>query len=602
MPVSEHSQRRLNRRVMLLGGIKAAAFLGLAGRMGYLQFVHADTYSMLSEENRIKIQILPPQRGMLLDRNGEPIAENEINYRLFLERESMDSARESVRLLCRHLAWPPEERERLLEKVGQSRRGVPLLLAENMLWEEVVKTQFYLPDLPGLYLEEGQRRAYPLAALASHLVGYVGRVAEEDVEQTTALHRLPEFKIGKSGIELLYEDRLRGEAGTRQLEVNARGVSVRELAHRPFEPGENLTLTIDAALQRYAAERLGEESGSIIVMDANRGDLLACVSMPSFDPNEFSAGISQRYWKELMENERKPLLNKAISGVYPPASTFKMIVGLAGLKAGVVNEKSRFYCPGHYVLGNRRFNCWKPGGHGFMDLNHAIAESCDTYFYEVGARVGIDAITEMAARFGFGETSGLGLVGEKSGLLPSDEWKRKRFQTPWVKGDTINASIGQGFMLTTPMQLAIMTARMVSGKQISPRLLAPNEPLEIPPLEVDTAHLQSVLLGMYHVNNAPYGTAYWKRIEEESMKMGGKTGTAQVKRILRRGIDQASLPWKHRHHGLFVGYAPTHNPNFVVSVVVDHGGGGSAAAAPIARDVLIKAQELAAANPKRFPS
>lgn len=597
----EHKQRRLTRRVMLAGGLQAAAFFGLAGRLGHLQFLHADTYTMLSEENRIKLQVVPPVRGLLLDRTGKPMADNKVNHRLFLERDDMQQATRSLDRLADLLGWDDEARALLHRKRADSRRHIPILLAENLDWDTVVKIEFHLPELPGLTLEEGRLRYYPYGEMASHLIGYVGRVAQEDAEEKTALARLPEFRIGKSGVEQRFEQALRGQAGSRQLEVNARGVSVRQLDHTPFTPGEDVPLSVDAELQVYAAERLGEESGSVVVLDANYGDVLCCVSMPAFDPNRFSTGITSRYWQSLLEHERNPLLNKALSGLYPPASTFKMVVGLAGLKAEAITPHTRFYCPGHYVLGNRRFNCWKAGGHGSVDLNRAIAESCDTYFYHVGEKTGIDAITDMARRLGLGEVSGLGLAGEKSGLLPSDAWKRRVHDTPWVKGDTINASIGQGFMLATPIQLAIMTARLVTGRAVRPRLRLEPERPAFDTLAVEAAYLEPVLEGMYNVANARYGTAWWRRIQDEGMEMGGKTGTAQVRRILRRGVDQASLPWRHRHHGLFVGYAPARHPQFVVSVVIEHGGGGSAAAAPVARDVLLKVQQLAAAHPQRYP-
>lgn len=593
------TDKQLTRRVALIGGVQAIAFFGLASRLGQLQFLHADKYTMQSEENRIKIQVVPPIRGVVHDRSGQALADNKVNYRLFLERDHPKQAKRSLERLASILGWDEQTRQEIEKKLKESRRHIPSLLQENMTWEQVVKTEFHLPELPGVFIEEGQLRYYPLAEKASHLLGYVGRVAPGDEEDDSPLYRLPEFKIGKNGVELRYEDELRGRAGSRQLEVNAKGITVRELNYQPFHQGQEIRLTIDAELQAYAAERLGEESGAIVVMDAHHGDVLACVSMPAFDPNQFSKGISTNYWKSLLEHERNPLLNKALSGIYPPGSTFKMLVGLAGLEAGVITPSQTIYCPGHYVLGNRRFNCWKAGGHGSVNLNHAIAESCDTYFYKVGERVGIDAITDMARRFGLGEVSGLGLTGEKSGLLPSDEWKRRVHQTPWVKGDTINASIGQGFVLATPIQLAIMTARLVTGKQVEASLSVRENP-SFAPINIETSYLQYILEGMRNVTMAGYGTAYARRIKEEGMEMGGKTGTSQVKRITRRGIRQSSLPWEHRHHALFVGYAPVNNPSVVASVVIEHGGGGSSAAAPVARDVLHKVQQLAQAHPKRY--
>lgn len=596
---AEAIQKRLSRRVLVLGALQGAAFAGIAGRLAYLQFLHADKYSMLSQENRIKVKLVAPVRGVVLDRFGKPLAENRVNYRLILERDELRQALTSLEQISSLLALDEKTHARLKEIVRETPRYRSALLLDQLSWDSVVKLEFHSAELANVSLEEGQLRSYPFAESAAHLVGYVGRVSKEEEEAHKPLARLPDFKIGKSGVEQAQEQHLQGKAGSRELEVNARGVAVRELSYQPFEPGKPMQLTIDAELQQYATERLGEESGSVIVLDTHRGDVLCCTSMPAFDPNRFSAGITANYWDSLRNHERKPLLNKALSGMYPPGSTFKMIVALAGLEAGIIDEKTSFYCPGHYRLGNRRFNCWKAGGHGYVNVKHAIAESCDTYFYNVGERIGIDAITAMARRFGFGEPSGLGLAGERGGLLPSDEWKRRTHDTPWVKGDTINASIGQGFLLATPMQLAIMTARLASGKALTPLLDMASSPA-MAPLSVDTSHLKLIHTGMRAACNERYGTAYWKRITEEGKEMAGKTGTAQVKRILRRGFDQSKLPWHHRHHALFVGYAPEDNPSFAVSVVVEHGGGGSSAAAPIARDVLKKVQERAAAHPQHY--
>ena len=590
--IHEKFQRRLSRRVMLMGGMQAAAFTGIIGRLAHLQFVHNEAYRMQSEENRVQLKVVAPVRGEVLDRAGKALAENQINYRLFIEREALKPTLANLKRVMRLVELTPEQQTALEEKVRASRRYRPVLLKERLSWEEVVKVEFHLAELPSVTLEEGQMRHYPLMGEAAHLVGYVGRVSSSEAEKLTALHRLPEFKVGKNGVEQANEQTLRGKAGSRELEVNARGIVVRELSSKPYEAGGKVRLTIDSELQRFAAQRIGDESGSVVVMDTQRGDVLCCTSMPAFDPNIFSRGIGTQYWNSLRESERNPLLNKAITGMYPPASTFKMLVALAGLEAGIIKNHTTFFCPGHYRLGNRTFNCWKAGGHGQVGLTHALAESCDTFFYEVGEQLSIDQITDMARRFGLGEISGLGLLGEKGGLLPSDAWKRRVHQTPWVKGDTINASIGQGFLLATPMQLAVMTARMVSGKRIAPRLYADDPVQEAPVLPIDVSHLKRVMDGMNAVCNERFGTAYWKRITEEGMEMGGKTGTAQVRRILQRGQDQSKLPWRHRHHALFVGYAPVHNPQYVCSVVIEHGGGGSSAAAPIASDVLRKVQEV----------
>lgn len=600
MAHSDSHDAPLTRRMFLLSGIAAAAGCTLTSRLFYLQFIKSDEYTTLAEGNRIKVQLVAPPRGQLLDRIGVPLAENDENYRLFVERESRKQALESLEQLHKLLSFDEKNYETLKEAIRVGNRK-PLLVEEYLDWDTVAKIEFNMPDLPATYIEEGHVRHYPFADKAAHLIGYVGRVSEKELEtlDDDPLFRIPEFKIGKNGVELLYDDLLQGTAGSKQMEVNASGISIRELKNTPSISGHDTTLTIDAEMQEFCAERLGEESGSVVLMDVHHGEILALVSMPAFDPNSFSLGIKSNYWNELLANEKNPLMNKAISGQYPPGSTFKMLVGLAGLSAGVINRSTTFYCPGHYFLGNHRFNCWKPGGHGTVDVRNAIAESCDTFFYNVGERLGIERLKETCNHFGMGLPTELGLVGEKSGNIPDPEWKKRSYNIPWVKGDTINASIGQGYVLATPLQLAVMVSRLCNGgKKIMPHL-RPHKKDDWEKIDIDEAHLDLIREGMFRVSNATNGTAYWNGIRDEAMAMGGKTGTAQVRRITQRGLNQNTLPWKYRHHGLFVGYAPVYNPRFAVSVVVEHGG-GSGAAAPVARDVLKKVQELAAAQPYRF--
>lgn len=594
-------EKTISRRMMLLAGVQLTAGFGLLSRLYYLQFVKSDEYQTLAEDNRIKIQLMSPPRGDIVDRNGVALAENEVNYRLFIERENRAQAKQSFATLKSVLQFSQQHTKNMESALNDQMNRKPLMVREHLSWDNVVKVEYHLPDLPGVYIEEGAVRYYPYNDLCAHLVGYVGRVSESEMQKDNPLFRVPEFKVGKNGVELLFDEKLRGTAGTKQIEVNVMGISVRELKHQPSIQGETLKLTIDADVQEFAANRMGKESGAVVVMDAHYGELLALVSVPAFDPNRFSVGITTDYWKELSAEEKNPLMNKAITGLYPPGSTFKMLMGLVGLKAGVVNPKTQFYCPGHYYLGNHRFNCWKPEGHGTMNLESAIAESCDTYFYEVAERLQIDDISAMGFDLGLGQKSNLGLLGEKAGLMPSAEWKKATHNDGWRTGDTINVGIGQGYVLTSPLQLAVMTSRMVNGGyKVEPSLL-PHEKLpDWPRMEVDPKYLESVVSGMNKVVNDPRGTAYWRRIMQEGMEMGGKTGTSQVRRITQRGQDQSTLPWRFRHHALFVGYAPVAAPRFVVSVLVEHGGGGGLAAAPVARDVLWKVQQLAAENPTRF--
>lgn len=595
--------RMLSRRAMVFGSIQAAAGMALLSRLYYLQFVKGDELATEAEGNAIKVQLLIPPRGIISDRYGMVLAGNHVNWRLTLESANKKEAAVTLKKLVKLMNIGPNVEGELNVALKRIRGGVPILVKEHLSWEELARVEFHLPQLPGASIEEGQWRNYPYADHNSHLLGYVGKVSEKEVKDDQPLLKQPDMKIGKNGIEALYDERLRGEAGTRQMEVNAAGTPVRELAKRPPKPGEELQLTIDNRLQEFTVQRLGSESGGVVVMNVHTGEILALASMPSYDPNEFSKGITQKYWDQLNANKKVPLMNKATAGQYPPGSTFKMITGLAALKTGRWNPQKRVHCPGHYYLGNHRFGCWKPEGHGSMNLAEAIQQSCDTYFYTAGKEAGIEAIADMCRQFGFGEVSGLGLRGEQPGIVPSPAWKLKAGRGPWNPGETINTSIGQGDVLTTPVQLAIMTARMVNGgKKIKPRLLMSDKVRVDGELDVDPKHLEAVRKGMYMAVNEPRGTAYGSRIAEEAWAMGGKTGTSQVRKLLVVGQNQNLLPWEFRHHGLFVGYAPVHAPEICCAVLIEHGGGGASAAAPVAKDVLAKAQELMEAPaPRALP-
>jgi penicillin-binding protein 2 len=450
--------------------------------------------------------------------------------------------------------------------------------------------------------EVGLSRVYPLQGDFAHVAGYVGPVSEADlarIEDPDPLLRLPRFPIGKVGVEARAESMLRGSAGTRQIEVNAGGRTMRELARVEGTPGADLQLTVDAGLQNYVQARMGAESASCVVMDCATGDLLALASGPSFDPNLFVRGISTADFSALMENDHRPLATKTVQGTYPPGSTFKMLVALAGLDAGIVSPDETVFCPGHLQLGDRRFHCWKRGGHGRVGMVQAIAESCDVYFYEIAQKVGIERIAAMARRFGLGERFDLPVSGIAEGLIPSMEWKRTVRGESWLVGDTLNASIGQGFVLTSPIQLAVMTARLATGRAVVPRLIKSVNGIEQPTggfadLGLNENHLRVQRRGMFEVTNMRRGTAYGSRIAAEEYAIAGKTGTSQVRNITaaeraRGVISNDQLPWNRRDHALFVGYAPADAPRVACAVVVEHGGGGSAAAAPIARDAMVRA-------------
>ncbi len=596
MAKDNEKQYTFSRRALIFGGLQLAAFTTLAGRLYYLQFVNAEKYTALSENNRIKLQLMAPARGNILDRNGKPLATSDINYRLFIDYSTItQQALKTTLEKLKTLIVLPEKKLKMLENVKVSTASMPDMLKEHLSWDEVSLIELHMMDLAGVTIDIGQIRYYPLLDEAAHLLGYLGAVAEDELsEDDPPLMRLPDFKIGKNGVEKMLEERLRGTAGIRQLEVNVHGMPVREIGKTDSKPGENVRLTIDADLQHYAAGLVEKESASVVVMEIATGNLLSMVSLPAFDPNVFSKGISSDYWKELSRDKKAPLLNKAITGQYPPGSTFKMIVGLAALEARVITSATSVFCPGYFYLGDHKFNCWKEGGHGTVHYHEAIEQSCDTFFYTTAQRLGTEKIVEMAHRFGLGELHDIGITGEKPGNIPTPEWKMKRFKQRWSGGDTINYAIGQGFVLATPLQLATMVARMASNRKVSPRLLVPageeNPIFESMGLSDELMRIN--IDAMSAVTNDEHGTAYSKRILDPRFQMGGKTGTSQVRKILQRGQDQNLIPWESRHHALFVGFAPVDDPKYACCVAIEHGGGGASAAAPVARDVLLRIQQI----------
>ncbi len=613
--------RVFTRRSLLMAGGQAALMSALAGRLYYLQVIHSDEYSVMADENRMNLQLLPPLRGRIVDRFGVEIASNRHNYRVVLIPEQTKSVTATLDALEQYVPAEAIDRERILKDVKRKRSFVPIPVVDNLSWEQFARINVNAPDLPGIQVDVGSTRDYPYGNLFAHIVGYVGAVSERDLQnqEYDPLLELPEFRIGKSGIEKYYDRTLRGKAGLSRVEANAYGRIIRELNRQEGIPGNDAVLTIDKQLQEFAVRRMGEESAAAVVIDIHTGDVLSMVSVPSFDPNAFASGISSADWKQLVEDPKRPLGNKAIGGQYPPGSTFKMIVALAALESGVINAGHKVFCAGHTQLGSHRFHCWKRGGHGKLDLENAISQSCDIYFYDIARKVGVDKIAEMAHRFGLGEELDIDMLGERDGLIPTKAWKQAVQGVAWQLGETYNTGIGQGYVLATPLQLAVMTARLANGgKKVSPRLVRsitgetlegavlprPEPELDNLDLGISQKSLQHVLNGMYKVVNGPRGSARAAKIRVEGWEMAGKTGTAQVRRITRKerieGVRKSDeKPWEERDHALFVGYAPFDDPRYAVSVIVEHGGSGSGAAAPIARDLL---QETLRLDPLRRPS
>ncbi|MCQ2914905.1 MAG: penicillin-binding protein 2 [Alphaproteobacteria bacterium] len=595
--------KMVSHRTMAVACMELCAGLVLFGRMYFLQVINADRYRTMAEENRISTRLLAPPRGLIFDRFGQSLAQNNQNFRVLIISELTDGKlNEVLETLNKILPLTEHEIQRVKKEVRRSRDFTPVPIRENLSWEEMASIQLNAPDLPGIVIDEGLSRYYPHPEETAHMLGSVGSVSEKEQATTTnPLYRLPGYKIGKDGIELQYNDELCGKEGARRLEVNAGGRVIREIERDEGTPGKNLTLTIDARLQNIAYNALKGQSGSVVLLDIYSGEILAMVSTPGFNTNAFNRGLTQAEWDELIKNEKNPLMNKALSGLYSPGSTFKIIVALAALEAGVIKPDTKVDCKGYVMNGNQRFHCWKHQGHGEVNLREAIMHSCDIYFYEIAQRVGIDRISAMAKKFGFGAITGIDLPGEKSGLMPTRGWKETIRGELWTKGDTFNTGIGQGYVLATPLQLAVMVAMVANdGIKITPKLLIdPNHKEVDRPqnLNISKANLQLVKEGMFDVVNNPKGTARSARVNVHGGLIAGKTGTTQVKRITMKEREeglksQDEIPWKDRNHALFVSFGPTTSPRYAISVVVEHGGGGSTAAAPIAREVMKAALEM----------
>lgn len=571
-----------SRRATMIGLAQAGIGTMLAGRMAWLAVAENERYRLLAESNRVNLTLIPPRRGWLVDRYGRAIANNRTDFRIDLIPERIEDEARVVADLARLLKLNPNEVERVLKDLKDARGLQPVPVAENLDWERYAAVVVRQPELPGVAPTQGYARNYPAGAAVAHLIGYVGAATAEQYKETKdPLYLAPGFKLGKDGLEKALEKSLRGIPGAKRVEVTARGRPVRDLETRRDVPGGTIKLTIDAGLQEYAARRLGNESGSAVVIDVHDGSILAMASMPAFDPNSFSDGISQLEWDMLSGDDHLPLMNKVLQGLYPPGSTFKPATALAALRAGVDPDRT-VHCPGGYQLGNRFFRCL--GRHGSVNLHRAIAKSCNTYFYTMGREVGMDAVAEAARQLGLGAEYPLPFPSQRYGTVPDPAWKLRKYDQKWTPADTLNASIGQGYILASPLQLAVQASRIASGRALMPRILA-DTPIVAPSLDVTPERMALIRSGMDEVVNGA-GTAVRSRLRLDGIRMGGKTGTAQVRRIAGGARGGMNVPWKYRDHGLFIGFAPVDAPRYAVAVVIEHGMSGSGAAAPVARDLL----------------
>ncbi|WP_338244807.1 penicillin-binding protein 2 [Aurantiacibacter hainanensis] len=571
-----------DRRSFVVGSVQGGIGLLLAARMGYIAVAENEKYEMEAESNRVNLTLIPPRRGWILDRNGSPLASNRADFRVDIIPERLRDPDATVDLLAELLDFTEPEKADLRDRLAESAGFAAVPVANGLGYEKFAAVSVRIPELPGVIPQRGYSRFYPTGPSVGHLIGYVGAPSREEYdEEPQPLLLTPGFKLGKDGIEKQFEQRLRGEPGARRVEVTASGRIVRDLETREDVQGNPIQLTIDGPLQDYAARRLGLESGSVVVMDCLTGDLLCMASMPSFDPNSFSDGIGRLEYSMLRENERVPLRNKVLQGLYPPGSTVKPTVGMALLGQGIDPEDT-VHCSGGLRVGNRVFRCWNRSGHGATNLAKAIYQSCDVYFYAMAQRIGMPPIADTCRLYGMQQQFDLPVVNQFYGTVPDPEWKLEKYGREWQAFDTVNATIGQGYMLASPLQLAVMASRLATANVVKPRLVLDDTRPQFQSMGLSQEYKAYVRQAMSDVVNGP-GTAGRARLPIEEIKMAGKTGTAQV--VGLNFSDGRSGPWKYRDHGLFIFFAPFDNPRYAGAVVIEHGG-GSGAAYPVARDVM----------------
>ena len=607
--------KKFGRRSFLIGTSQLILVGLLIRQIRQIQLNESEKYRLLAEENRIDIEILPPLRGVIFDKKGTILAKNKENYRIKILRDKNINLPNVMENLSKLINISEERKIEIIKKLEKKRSNSSIIIAENLSWIEFKQVLVNLPSLPGIVPEVDLKRFYTKKELLAHLLGYVGVISRKDLKRISTddpILQIQDFKIGKVGIEKGLDKYLRGQVGLGKFEVNASGKIIRKLAEEPSSSGKDIHLTIDSNLQKFSMLRIKEYSASAVVIDLSNGGIICMASNPSYDPNKFVEGISQEDWDILLQSKNQPLANKAISGNYPPGSTFKMIVAIAALEDNLINPEDLFECNGFYELEQRKFHCWKYSGHASTDLLKGIEESCDVYFYNLAERIGIERIAKTARKFGIGITPNLPLSGISKGLLPSKSWKKNTKNQSWFTGDTLNSGIGQGYLLSTPIQIAIMTARIATGLEIKPSLIKAidGKPVKYDKhklLDIKKSTLDIIRQAMFGVVNNKTGTAFNSRLINETKIFAGKTGTSQIRQISeqerKKGIiKNQDLPRNQRDHALFTGYAPFTNPKFSVSIVVEHGGGGGKVAAPIARDILLYALNGALPSLQEYPA
>ena len=590
----------LRRRAVLLYALLIFAFLGLGARLIYLQIIHGERYTFLSENNRIRLKRVPGTRGMVLDRYGQLLVDSRPSFDLFFVPEDSDQPENTLRLLARYLKWDESEILKTYEDNKSRAAFDEITLGRDVEWSTVVAVETHQLDLPGVTLRARPRRNYADGPAAAHVLGYLGEINQKQLKTFKEQGYGIGDEIGQYGLERRWEEVLHGQSGGQQVEVDALGRRVRVLHEVTDVPGYTVHLTLDRRLQQTAFEALNGKQGTIVAIDVSNGAILAMASTPAFDPNNFARGIKSDEWRALIQDQLRPLSNRSTQGQYPPGSTFKIIMSIAGLEEGVINPEASISDPGYYVFGNRSFRDWKEGGHGSVNFHRAIVISCDTYFYQLGPKIGIDRIAKWARAFGLGEKSGGAFDDERGGTIPDTAWKMKRYRQPWFPGETVSVAIGQGYVTVTPLQLANMMAAVANGgKLFRPRIVTKVESVdgatvrEYGPELIRTIPLKPDTLKRLHAALADVvkvGTGGMAR--SPIIEIAGKTGTAQVVEMKGGYVKTEQQAYFSRDHAWFVSYAPVDNPQIAIAVLVEHGGHGGDAAAPMAKKVYEKFIEI----------
>ena len=591
-------RHRFSRRMVLFGGAQIGLFGLLGWRLHQLQILESSDYRLLSDENRLTFHLVAPSRGAIYDRFGMPIAEDRENLRVLVIPIFCKSLSRTLDMIGTIVPVSAGERDRVMRATRRQSGYYPVLVTEGLTWRQFGLLNVLAPQLPGVRTDQGAYRHYQHARGLAHVVGYVGMADKEEIHEDPVM-RLPGFRTGKTGIEKGFDAPLRGKPGSITYEVDAHGRIMRELGSAPSTRGRDLVLTVDHELQEIALDRLSEHRvASIVVLDVVTGEILVMASTPTFDPNDVAFRPDASHWRALAGTRDHPFENRAIRGLYPPGSTFKVCTALAGLSAGVITPNETMRCPGVYAVGRARFRCWRAHGGG-INVHEAIKQSCDVYFYETAKRMGINTLAAMARKLGLGQIHDCGLAGQKKGIVPDASWKRQALGEPWYGGETVIAGIGQGFMQSTPLQLAVMAARIATGRAVVPHLVVPEkgapEPELTPLLDIDPAYLHYVRGGMLGAVNEKGGTAVRSALALPDVQMAGKTGTSQVVSLANKSTLGG---WESEHHALFIAFAPAHAPRYAAACVVEHGGGGSRAAAPVVKDVMT---EVLLRNPAGRP-